>query len=339
MREISYLGAIYEAQREEMERDSRTLIMGQDIEANVYGTTTGFIESFGPERVRNAPLSENGFVGAAAGAAMAGMRPIVDMTIASFIYVAMDQIVSITAKATYMYGGQTNVPVVLRAAMFYGGSTAAQHSDRPHPMLMTVPGLKIITPSSPYDAKGLLKTAIRDDDPVISFEDSTLWFAKEEVPEEEYLVPLGRAAVKRDGGDVTVVAVAGSVPHALRAADALGAEGISVEVIDPRSLVPLDKATILASVEKTGHLVVADPAHRTCSAASEIAAIVADEGFWSLDAPVLRVTTPDVHPPFSPPLERLMYPTSETIADAVRRSLASSPAGAGASFAASGEHG
>ncbi|MGH3504610.1 MAG: alpha-ketoacid dehydrogenase subunit beta [Nocardioidaceae bacterium] len=323
MRELTYISAIYEAQREEMERDPRTFIMGQDIEANVFGTTTGFVEAFGSERVRNAPLSENGFVGAAAGAAMAGMRPIVDFTIASFIYVAMDQLVSIIAKATYMYGGQTKVPVVLRAAMFYAGSNAAQHSDRPHPMLMTVPGLKIITPSGPYDVKGLLKTAIRDDDPVIVFEDSTLWFSKEQVPEEEYLIPLGQAAIKREGTDVTVVAIAGSVPHALRAADTLASDGISVEVIDPRCLVPLDKDTILTSVEKTGHLVVVDPAHKTCSAASEIAAVVAEEGFWSLDSPITRVTTPDVHPPFSPPLEEVMYPTSDSIADAARRSLTS----------------
>lgn len=326
MRELTYLNAIYEAQREEMERDPRTFIMGQDIEASVYGTTRGFTEAFGRERVRNAPLSENGFVGAAAGAAMAGMRPIVDMTIASFLYVAMDQLVSITAKATYMYGGQTRVPLVIRAAMFYAGSNAAQHSDRPHPMLMTVPGLKIMTPSTPYDLKGLLKTAIRDDDPVISFEDSTLWSSREEVPEEEYLIPFGQAAVKREGTDATVVAIAGSVPLALRAAETLAADGISVEVVDPRTLVPLDKETILRSVEKTGRLVVVDPAHRTCSAASEIAAVVAEEGFWSLDAPVVRITTPDVHPPFSPPLEQLMYPTADKIVEGVRRTLAPLPA-------------
>jgi pyruvate dehydrogenase E1 component beta subunit len=322
MRELTYLQAVYEAQREEMKRDPRVFIMGEDIEASVFGTTAGFVEEFGRERVRNTPLSENGFVGAAAGAAMVGARPIVDFTIASFMYVAMDQLVSIVAKATYMYGGQTQVPVLFRAAMFYGGNNAAQHSDRPHPMFMNVPGLKIIVPTTPYDVKGLLKTAIRDNDPVICFEDGTLWFSKGAVPEEEYLIPLGQATVKRAGDTVTVVAIAGTVPSALAAAEALEAEDISVEVIDPRSLVPLDKETILNSVQKTGHLVVADPAHRTCSAASEIAAIVAEEGFWTLQAPIVRVTTPDMQIPFSPSLERPLYPDKEKIIAAVRQTLA-----------------
>ncbi|MBX5466362.1 MAG: alpha-ketoacid dehydrogenase subunit beta [Firmicutes bacterium] len=328
MREITYLQAIYEAQREEMQRDARVFIMGEDLESSVYGTTRGFTEEFGRERVRNTPLSENGFVGAAAGAAMVGLRPIVDINIASFMYVAMDQLVSIVAKATYMYGGQARVPLVIRAAMFYNGANAAQHSDRPYPMFMNMPGLKIIAPSSPYDIKGLLKTAIRDDDPVLCFEDATLWFTKEAVPEEEYLIPLGQAAVKREGRDVTVVAVAGAVRQALDAAQVLAQEGISVEVVDPRSLVPLDVATILASVEKTGRLVVVDPAHQTCSAASEIAALVAERGFWSLSAPIVRVATPDVHVPFSPPLERQLYPTSERIVAAVRQTLRESAASA-----------
>lgn len=321
MPELTYLEAIYEAQREEMQRDSRVFIMGEDIEASVFGTTTGFIEEFGRERVRNTPLSENGFVGAAAGAAMVGMRPIVDFTIASFMYVAMDQLVSITAKATYMYGGQTRVPVLLRAAMFYGGANAAQHSDRPHPMFMNVPGLKIIAPTTPYDVKGLLKAAIRDDDPVISFEDGTLWFAKGPVPEEEYLIPLGQADVKREGQDVTIVAIAGAMPHALTAAEKLAAENISVEVIDPRTLVPLDRETILTSIEKTGRLVVVDPAHKTCSAASEIAAMVAEEGFWNLKGPIVRVATPDIQIPFSPPLEQTLYPNPEKIVAAVHQTL------------------
>ena len=329
MRKLTYLNAIYEAQREEMQRDANVFVIGQDIESSVYGTSRGFVEEFGWERVRNVPLSENGFVGAAAGAAMAGMRPIVDMTMASFLYVAMDQIVSIIAKSTYMYGGQAKVPMVIRAAMFYGGSNAAQHSDRPYSTFMTIPGLKIIAPSNPYDMKGLLKTAVRDNNPVLCFEDSTLWASKGEVPEEEYFIPLGQAAVKREGSDVTVVAITGSVPHALRAAEELAADGISVEVIDPRSLVPLDKETILASVEKTGRLVVVDPGHRTCGVAGEIAAILAEEGFGSLKSPIIRVTTPDVHIPFSPPLEQQMYPTSEKIADAVRRTFAYAALGRG----------
>lgn len=322
MRDLTYLQGIYEAQREEMQRDPTVFIMGEDIRHSIYGTTAGFVEEFGEERVRDTPLSENGFVGAAAGAAMVGVRPIVDVTIASFLYVAMDQLVSILAKATYMYGNQTSLPVVIRAAMFYGNAFAAQHSDRCYPMLMNVPGLKIIAPTTPYDVKGMLKSAIRDDDPVLMFEDGSLWFNKGPVPEEEYLVPLGKADVRREGSDVTVVGVAGAITHALSAAEALADEGVSVEVIDPRTLVPLDKATILNSVAKTGRLVVADPAHRTCSAASEIAAIVAEEGFWNLQAPIQRVTTPDVHPPFSPPLEADFYPTTEKIVKAVQRTLA-----------------
>jgi pyruvate dehydrogenase E1 component beta subunit len=205
--------------------------------------------------------------------------------------------------------------------MFYGGNNAAQHSDRPHPMFMNVPGLKIVAPSTPYDLKGLLKTAVRDDDPVLCFEDGTLWFTKGPVPEDEYLIPFGEADIKREGEDVTVVAIAGTVPHALAAAELLGAEGISVEVIDPRTLVPLDTRTILESVEKTGRLVTVDPAHRTCSAASEIAAIVAEQGFWSLSAPIVRVTTPDVHIPFSPSMEKGLYPDAGKVAAAVRQAL------------------
>jgi len=317
MRQITYLQAIGEAMREEMRRDPRVFLMGEDIEANVFGTATGFKEEFGADRLRDVPLSEAGFVGAAIGSAMVGMRPIVDLTIASFLYVAMDQIVSMAAKTTYMYGGQTHVPLVLRASMFFGGANAAQHSDRNYPMLMNVPGLKIITPSTPYDMKGLLKTAIREDDPMVSFEDGMLWGTRGDVPEEEYLIPFGVAEVKRAGTDVTVVAIASRVQEALAAAETLTKEGVSVEVIDPRTLVPLDKETILASVAKTGRLVVVEEAHRTCGAAAEIAAIVAEEGFWNLKAPIKRLAVPDVHIPFSPPLEKLMYPTASTIVSAI----------------------
>jgi pyruvate/2-oxoglutarate/acetoin dehydrogenase E1 component len=318
MRQITYLQAIGEAMREEMRHDPRVYIMGEDVEANVFGTTTGFKDEFGADRLRDVPLSEAGFVGAAIGSAMVGMRPIVDLTICSFLYVAMDQIVSMAAKTTYMYGGQARVPLVLRASMFYGGANAAQHSDRNYPMLMNVPGLKIIAPSTPYDMKGLLKTAIREDDPVISFEDGMLWGTRGEVPEEEYLIPFGVAEIKRAGTDVTVVAIASRVQEALAAAEMMTKEGVSVEVIDPRTLVPLDKETILASVAKTGRLVVVEVAHRTCGAAAEIAAIVAEEGFWNLKAPIKRLAVPDVHIPFSPPLERLMYPTASTIVAAIR---------------------
>ncbi len=331
MRHLTYLQAICEAQREEMVRDERVILLGEDIRSNLFGTAGGFLEQFGPERVRNVPMSEAAFVGAGVGAAMTGLRPIVDMLLSSFMYVAMDQFVSQVAKSRYMFGGQADLPVVYRAAMFYGNGEAAHHSDRPYPTFMTVPGLKIAVPSTPADAKGLVKTAVRDDDPVIVFEDGSLWptkgpIAEEgealpsgEVPDErDFLVPLGVADVKRAGTDVTVVAIAGSVPHALSAAETPATEGVSVEVVDPRTLVPMDWDTILGSVTKSGRLVIADPAHRTCSAASEIAATVADEAFSSLRAPIKRVTTPDVNIPFSGALEGGLYPTAEKIIAAVR---------------------
>jgi pyruvate/2-oxoglutarate/acetoin dehydrogenase E1 component len=321
MATISYLQAIHDAQLEEMRRDERVFIMGEDVAWNMLGSTDGFVEEFGPERVRNTPITEAGFTGAAAGAAMVGMRPIVDLMLTSFMYCAMDQIISIISKSTYLYGGQASLPLTIRASMFYGGSNAAQHSDRPMAAFMASPGLKIIAPSSPYDAKGLLKAAIREDDPVISFEDGTLWTMTGDVPDEDYIVPLGQADVKREGSEVTVVAISGAVKAALTAADQLASEGISVEVVDPRSLVPMDYATILSSVQKTGRLVVADPSHRTCSPAAEIAATVAEDAFWSLQAPIVRVTTPDTHIPFSPPLEGQLYPGPDRIAEAVRQTL------------------
>jgi pyruvate dehydrogenase E1 component beta subunit len=287
----------------------------------MMGATQGLVEKFGSERVRNTPISEAGFVGAGAGAAMVGMRPVVDIMIAPFLYVAFDQIVSIIAKSTYLYGGQAKVPLTIRAPMLYGRGSAAQHSDRPYPTLMTVPGLKLLVPSTPHDVKGLLKTAIRDDDPVIVFEDGTLWRTQSEIPDDDFVVPLGRAAVRREGTDVSIVAVAGAVRHALAAADEVAADGISAEVIDLRSIVPMDRDTLLESVAKTGRLVLADPAHEMGSVASEIAAVVAEEGFWSLQAPIVRVTTPHTHIPFSSALERPLYPSAARISAAVRRTM------------------
>jgi pyruvate/2-oxoglutarate/acetoin dehydrogenase E1 component len=327
---VTYLEAIAAAQRQEMQRDPSVFMMGLDIQANVFGTTGGFLEEFGAERIRNVPLSEAGFAGAAAGAAMTGLRPIVDFNISSFMYVAMDQLVSQVAKARYVFGGQATVPVVYRSAMFYHGGNAAQHSDRPYPMFMNVPGLKIIVPSGPLEAKGLLTAAIRDDNPVLCFEDATLWGSRGEVPDGEVVLPIGRAAVLREGSDATVVAIAGSVQHALNAAEQLAADGISVEVIDPRSLVPLDRQTILESVAKTGHLVIVDPAHQTCGAAAEIAACVAEDGFASLRAAIARVTTPDTHPPFSPSIEAPLYPTVDRVLAAVRRVVGDAPQAADA---------
>lgn len=320
MPRITFLEAIMQAQKEEMERDARVFLMGEDVRCNVFGTTTGFVEQFGEERVRDTPISENGFIGAAGGAAMVGMRPIVDATISSFLFPAMDQICSIIAKSRYIYGGQARLPLVLRSCLFYGNSNAAQHSDRPYPMFMNMPGLKIIAPSNARDMKGLMKAAIRDDDPVLSFEDSTCWMAKAEVPDDaDFTIPLGQGEVKREGSDVTVIGVAGAVNTALRAAEQLEKEGISAEVVDPRTLVPLDRDLIVASVRKTGRAICVDPAHMTCSAASEIAATIAERAFDALRGPVLRVTTPDTHLPFSPHIEKPLYPSVERIVDAARR--------------------
>jgi acetoin:2,6-dichlorophenolindophenol oxidoreductase subunit beta len=320
MPRISYLQAIHDAQLEEMRRDERVFIMGEDVACNMPGST-GFVEEFGPERVRNTPIGEAEFSGAAARDAMVGMRPIVDLTTTSFIYCAMNQIVSIIFKSTYLYGGQASPPLTIRASMFYGGSNAAQRSHRPLALFMASPGLKIVAPSSPYDVKGLLKAAIREDDPVICFEDPTLWTSTGEVPDEDYVVPLGQADIKRDGNDATVVAISGAVSAALAAADQLAAEGVSVEVVDPRTLVPMDYDEILDSVRKTARLVVADPSHPTCSPAAEIAATVAEDVFWSLQAPIARVTTPDTHIPFSPALEAQLYPNADRIVQAVRQVL------------------
>ena len=340
MTEMTYIAAIGAAQREAMEADEHVIIIGEDVEANVYGTTGAsreraeegdFVQVFGRSRVRNTPISEHAIVGTAAGAAMTGLRPIVDLSYSSFMYLAMDQFVNQAAKNRYMFGGQGSFPVVFRSAMFYSLSTGAHHSDRPYPMFMNVPGLKVIAPGSASDAKGLLRAAVDSDDPVLSFEAVPLWGKKEEVDEEEYRIPLGSARTLREGDDVTVVAISGSTIHAVAAAEALEEEGISVEVVDPRTLVPLDAESIVSSVEKTGRLVVAEPAHRTCGAGAEISAIVFEEAFQSLRASVARVSAPDMQIPFSPALESQFYPTQETIADAVRRVCGEKPGSNGSS--------
>lgn len=321
MSTMRYLEAVSATLRSEMRRDERVFILGEDVAWNALGTTGGFVEEFGADRVRNTPIAEAGFVGAAAGAAMVGMRPVVDLMIAPFVYVAFDQLVSIIAKSTYLYGGQARLPITLRAAMFYGGSMAAQHSDRPLSTIMTMPGLKLVAPTSPYDVKGLLTAAIRDDNPVVCLEDRNVWGVTGEVPDDDYVIPFGQADVKRQGTDVTVVAVAGAVQPALAAAKTLAEDAISCEVVDPRSIVPLDIDTILRSLEKTGRLVVADPCHQMGSVASEIAALVAEHGFWHLQAPIVRVTAPHSHVPFSPVLEAGFYPDEERISTAVKKVL------------------
>ena len=325
---MTYIAAIGAAQREAMVADKRVVIIGEDVEANVYGTTGGgktraatgdFVQEFGRNRIRNTPISEEAIAGVAIGAAMTGLRPIVDLSYSSFLYMAMDQLVNQAAKNRYMFGGQNSIPIVFRTAMFYGMNTGAHHSDRPYPMFMNVPGLKIVVPSSASDAKGLLRTAVDSNDPVLIFETCLLWGQKEEVDEAEYRIPFGVARVRREGTDVTVVAISGAVPLALIAAEQLAKQGISAEVIDPRTLVPLDTGAIIRSVKRTGRLVVVDPAHKTCGAAAEISAIVAEEAFSSLRAPIIRVTAPNMQIPFSPALEAQLYPTADKIAAAVAR--------------------
>jgi pyruvate/2-oxoglutarate/acetoin dehydrogenase E1 component len=316
MARINYLAAIARAQREALEEDPRVIVMGEDIRANVYGTSPNFLADFGPDRVRNMPISEAGFTGVAIGAAMTGLRPIVDYSYTTFMYLAMDQIVNQAAKNRYMFGGQASIPIVLRAAMWYGASSAAHHSDRPYAMYMNVPGLNIVVPSGAYAAKGLLTAAIRCNDPVLVFEDATLWSSKEEVPDEPYEIPLGQANIVKEGSDITIVAIAGAVRLAKSAVASLEDQGVSAELIDPQSLVPLDLETIVASVRKTGRLLIVDPANRTCGAASEIAASAGEAAFSTLRSPVRRLTTPDVHIPFSPAMEKPLYPTADRIIDA-----------------------
>jgi pyruvate dehydrogenase E1 component beta subunit len=323
MREIRFVRAINEAIREEMHRDKTVFLMGEDVWEGVFGATRGMLEEFGAERVWNTPLAELGFVGVGVGAAAAGMRPIVDIGMFNFSYLAMDQIVNQAAKMRYMFGGQVKLPIVIRGLAGGGGGTAAQHSDSPHPMFMNVPGLKVVVPSTPYDGKGLLKAAIRDDNPVVFFEFTSLGRFSGAVPEEEYIVPLGVADVKREGSDVTVVAIGPMVPKALAVAEELAKDGISVEVVDPRTLVPMDKKAITSSVQKTGRLVVAEDASRICGAAAEIAALVVedDDTFGCLDAPIQRVTRPHVPVPYSPPLENFVIPDAAKIKAAVQKVL------------------
>ncbi len=321
MREITFLQAINEAISEEMARDEKVFVMGEDVRLSAFGSTSGLVEKFGPERVRNTPISETGFVGAGIGAAITGYRPIVEVQIASFFWVCMDQICNQASKLRYMSGGQAKLPMTLRAVCGVIGSGAAQHSETMYSSFLNVPGLKIIVPTTPYDVKGMLKSAIRDDSPVLCFEHLRLGGKKGQVPEEEYLVPLGKASVVRPGTQVTIVAIAWMVDLALAAAAQLEKQDISAEVIDVRSLVPLDLETILKSVRKTGHLVIADEAHKRGSAASEIAACVAEEGYHLLRAPIRRVSSADVPIPFSPPLENFVVPDAGRIVSAAEEVL------------------
>ncbi|MGE3498618.1 MAG: alpha-ketoacid dehydrogenase subunit beta [Candidatus Binatia bacterium] len=315
---LKYVQALNQAIAEEMERDPLVFMLGEDIVSGGMGVTPGLADRFGTERIRDTPITEAAFVGAAVGAAAAGMRPICDIMYAPFLYCAFDQLCNQAAKLRYMSGGQLRLPVTYLVAYAGGLSNGGQHSETVYSQLLGVAGLKIAAPSSPIDVKGLVKSAIRDDNPVVVFSHFTLNQSKEDVPDGELLIPLGKAAVKRAGTDVTIVAIGAMVRKALKVAEELAQDGISAEVLDPRTLIPLDEEAILASVAKTSRLVVVDEAHLRGSAASEIAATVAEKGFDLLDAPIKRVASLDTPLPFSPVLERAVIPDEKRIAAAVR---------------------
>lgn len=318
MPNIRFARALHDALAEEMRRDPAVIVLGEDVRAGLMGITGGLLEEFGPQRVFDTPLSEAGFTGLAIGAAIRGLRPVVEYQISPLPYVAMDQLVNQAAKLRYMTGGQMRIPMVVRMAMSgAAGSLAAQHSDHNYPMLAHM-GLKVVMPANPADAKGLLKTAIRDDDPVIVYEDAKCLSMRGEVPDGEYVVPLGAATVVRPGADVTIVAVGHLVEESLKAAARHAAEGISVEVIDPRTILPLDTGTIVRSVAKTGRIVVADDSNSFCGFAAEVAAQIAHLAFDHLKSPIVRCTRPTLPVPFSPPLERRVLPAEGRIVEAVR---------------------
>jgi acetoin:2,6-dichlorophenolindophenol oxidoreductase subunit beta len=313
MRVISYMQASTEALQEEFRKNDKIVHMSTDIPVELR-------EEFGEARVRATPVSESAFVGAAIGLAGSGFRAVVNIRMATFGFVATDQIVNHAAKITYMFGGQAKFPILYRMTVGAGQSMAAQHSINSYSMYMNVPGLKIILPTTPYDIKGLLKTALRENNPVISFEHMGLGMVRGEVPEDEYTVPFGQAKIRREGRDVTVVALAKMVYDALAAAEELEREGISVEVIDPRTLVHLDRQAIISSVSKTGRLVVVDEACQTCGAAAEIVSTVVENktAYGHLKAPPKRVCGLDIPIPFSPPMEQYVIPNKEKIVAAVR---------------------
>jgi pyruvate/2-oxoglutarate/acetoin dehydrogenase E1 component len=317
MREIYFVNAIAEALDQAMAEDERVIVLGEDVDRSTIGATKGLIEKYGANRVRNTPISEATFVGACVGAAAAGLRPFVDLMFSSFFYVALDQVGNQAARLRYMSGGQVELPLVYFAGTGPSGSAAAQHSENPHPILMHLSGLKVAFPSTPADAKGLLIASIRDPNPVVFLLDLMLAGEKGPVSEDAYEVDLGHAAVRREGTDVTVVALGSLVQKALDVADELDSTGVSVEVVDPRTLVPFDWDTVLGSVRRTGRIVIADPARRTCGAAAEIAAVVAERCWDQLRVPPLRATWEDVPVPFSPVLEEAMTVSSAVIRDAV----------------------
>lgn len=317
MREITLSKAVNEAIAEEMRRDPTVFVIGEDVaEAGTpFKVLSGLVEEFGTERIIDTPISEPGFMGMAVGAAMTGSRPIVDLMFGDFLFLVMDQLCNQAAKTHYMSGGKLKVPLVLRTNLGATRRSAAQHSQSLHALVAHIPGLKVALPSSAYEAKGLLKTAIRDDNPVVIFEDKLMYQEKAPVPEEEYLIPFGKAEVLRQGRDITIVATSSMVQVARKAAELLERDGIAAEIIDPRTIVPLDMETILASVRRTGRAMVVDEGHQSFGVTAEIASRIAEGAFYHLDAPVQRIGAMDVPVPFSPALEDLTVPTPESVAE------------------------
>ena len=322
MRTLTMAEALREALIEEMARDPSVLLIGEDLRAGVpFGVTKGLAEQFGEDRVLDTPISEAAIIGASLGAAITGMRPVADMHFADFVTCAMDEVVNQIAKVRYMFGGQVNVPLVLRMPTGSVKGAAAHHSQSLEAWFTHTPGVRVVFPSTPADAKGLLKTCIRGLDPVLFFEHKRLYKLSGEVPDGELLVPLGEADVKREGSDATVVATGWMLHQAMEAAGTLGQAGVSVEVLDPRCLAPFDKAALYASVRKTHRAVIVDEAPKTGAFGAQIAAWLAEELFDELDAPVQRVAAKDVPMPFSPPMEEFVLPSVGDIVAAVRRTL------------------
>jgi acetoin:2,6-dichlorophenolindophenol oxidoreductase subunit beta len=319
--ELTFAQAVNAALTEEMRRDETVFVIGEDVaEAGTpFKVLSGLVQEFGPERVLDSPISEPGITGLGVGAAMTGMRPVVDIMFGDFLTLVMDQLANQAAKAHYMSGGKLKVPMTLRTTMGATRRSAAQHSQSLQAWVAHVPGLKVVLPSTPADAKGLMKSAIRDDNPVVVIEDKMDYTVKGEVPDDpDFTIPIGLADVKREGEDVTIVATSSMVRVAFAAAALLEDDGISVEIVDPRTLSPLDDETIVRSAEKTGRAIVVDEGHNRYGVTAEIASVIADKAFWSLDAPVKRLGALDVPVPFSPPLEDVTVPTPELVAQTAR---------------------
>src|ERR1700689_434043 len=320
VRELTLGEAVREGLAEELRRDPRVFVMGEDVAeaGTAFKVLSGLVEEFGPERILDTPISEAGFTGIAVGAAMTGMRPVIDIMFGDFIGLTMDQMVNQAAKIHYMSGGKGKAPLVMRTTLGATRRSAAQHSQSLHAWFCHIPGLKVVMPSTPYDAKGLLKSAIRDDHPVVFFEDKMMYRLKGAVPEEEYTIPLGVADIKREGSDITIIATSSMVQVALGAASMLEEDGISAEVVDPRTLWPLDEKTLVASAKKTSRVIVVDEGDGRYGVTAELASVIQENAFFDLEAPVKRMGGMHVPIPFSPPLEDATVPTERSVFEAAR---------------------